>query len=56
MRKIILLFLFIHSCSNSNINKVMVDDIDLYKDLSFKEFKVKIINYAKNSDYPNIKN
>ena len=56
MKKIILIFIFLFSCSNSNINNSMVDDIDFDKEISFEEFKNKIIHYSKNSDYPNINN
>ena len=31
-------------------------DIDFDKEISFEEFKNKIIHYSKNSDYPNINN
>ena len=56
MKKIILIFIFLFSCSNSNINNSMVDDIDFDKEISFEEFNNKIIHYSKNSGYPDINN
>tara|TARA_Y100001970_G_scaffold290496_1_gene424447 strand:- start:3817 stop:3918 length:102 start_codon:yes stop_codon:yes gene_type:complete len=32
----------------------MVEDIDIYENLTFDEFKIKIINYVKESNYPDI--
>ena len=55
MKKFFLIFFLLTSCSNLNseINK-MVEDIDIYENLTFDEFKIKIINYAKQSEYPDI--
>tara|TARA_B000000460_G_C21147732_1_gene235720 strand:- start:297 stop:458 length:162 start_codon:yes stop_codon:yes gene_type:complete len=52
MKRIILICLLLISCAKSNTSQVMTNDFD--KDLSFQEFMTKIINYAKNSDFPNI--
>ena len=60
---IFLLFLFINNCSNQNFgsflkkkNDVMVEkpDLDIDKNISFEDFKNKIINYGKNSSFPSL--
>ena len=55
MKKIILLFFIIVSCSGVKDKKTTNETINIYDNLSFNEFKSKIINYAKNNDYPNLK-
>ena len=62
--KILLIFLvilFINSCSNRNLgsflenkNEDMVEKpkLDIDNDISFEDFKDKIINYGKNSSFP----
>jgi len=55
MKKIIMFFLLLNSCSNMSVEQNnIIKDIDLDKNLSFLEFKNKIIQYANESDYPDI--
>jgi len=55
MKKIILFFLLLNSCSNMSVQRNnTIEDIDLDKNLSFVEFKNKIIKYAQQSNYPDI--
>ena len=58
---IFLVFLFINGCSNQNLgsflmkkNEDMVEipKLDIDNDISFENFKNKIINYGKNSSFP----
>ena len=58
---ILLIFLFINNCSNQNFgsflkkkNDDMVEkpNLDIDKNISFEDFKNKIINYGKNSSFP----
>ena len=60
---IFLIFLFINNCSNQSIssflkkkNDDMVEkpDLDIDKNISFEDFKNKIINYGKNSSFPSL--
>tara|TARA_B110001450_G_scaffold187235_1_gene175307 strand:- start:273 stop:443 length:171 start_codon:yes stop_codon:yes gene_type:complete len=50
-----LLFLFLISCtthnSNYNVNKEV---LDFDKDLTFEQFNILLIKYAKRTPYPNI--
>ena len=52
-----------NNCSNQNIgsflkkkNDDMVEkpNLDIDKNISFEDFKNKIINYGKNSSFPNL--
>jgi len=54
MKKMILLCLFLFSCAKLSNDQVMIKDADFDNVLSFEEFKLKVIDYAKNSDYPNL--
>ena len=45
------LFFFLFSCSNENLNDTT---IKYNENLSFKQFKKFLINYANNNDYPDI--
>ena len=56
MKKIILLFILVSSCTNQTVSKVFDEKIDIYENLSFEQFKLKVLNYAKNSNFPDIKN
>ena len=56
MKMLILLFFLLIGCSNTVEKKTNLDKINIYENLSFEEFKSKITNYAKNSNFPNIKN
>ena len=55
MKKIIMSFFLLVSCSNMSVERNnIIDDIDLNENLSFVEFKNKIIKYAQQSNYPDI--
>tara|TARA_B100001123_G_C14623843_1_gene754911 strand:- start:329 stop:499 length:171 start_codon:yes stop_codon:yes gene_type:complete len=56
MKKFILFFFIVASCSQPVVKKTSVKKINIYENLPFDEFKSRIINYAKNSDFPDIKN
>ena len=60
---ILLIFLFLNNCSNQNFssflkkkNDDMVEkpNLDIDKNISFEDFKNKIINYGKNSSFPSL--
>ena len=60
---ILLIFLFINNCSNQNfgsflkkknLDVVEKPNLEFDKNISFKDFKNKIINYGKNSSFPNL--
>ena len=60
---ILLILLFINNCSNQNFgpfltkkNDDMVEklNLDIDKNISFEDFKNKIINYGKNSSFPSL--
>ena len=60
---IFITFLFLNNCSNQNFGSFLKkknDDIvqkpnlDIDKNISFKDFKNKIINYGKNSSFPSL--
>ena len=60
---ILLIFLFINNCSNQNFGSFLMkknDDmvekpnLDIDKNISFVNFKNKIINYGKNSSFPSL--
>ena len=60
---ILLFFLFLNNCSNQNFgsflkkkNGDMVEkpNLDIDKNISFEDFKNKIINYGKNSSFPSL--
>ena len=60
---IFLTFLFINNCSNLNVgsflkkkNDDMVEkqNLDIDKNISFEDFKNKIISYGKNSSFPSL--
>ena len=60
---IFLFLLFINNCSNQNFgsflkkkNGDMVEkpNLDIDKNISFEDFKNKIINYGKNSSFPSL--
>ena len=57
MNRYILIFLFLISCSsNSDVTQENFQNLDFSNDLTFKEFKEKLEEYAKNQPYPNIDN
>ena len=60
---ILLIFLFINNCSNQklgsflkkkNDDMVKKPNLDIDKNISFEDFKNKIINYGKNSSFPSL--
>ena len=60
---IFLTLLFINNCSNPNIGSflkkknddmVKKPNLDIDKNISFEDFKNKIINYGKNSSFPSL--
>ena len=60
---IFLAILFLNNCSNQNFgsflkkkNDDMVEkpNLDIDKNISFEDFKNKIINYGKNSSFPSL--
>ena len=56
MKNITIFFFLLFSCTNMNVKKNnTIDDIDLDEKLSFVEFKNKIIIYAQQSNFPDIK-
>ena len=55
MRKFFLL-LFVVACTTGSEKKASTEKFNIYDNLSFDEFKSKITNYTKNSDFPNLKN
>ena len=55
MRKVFLL-LFVIACTTGSEKKDATEKFNIYDNLSFDEFKSKITNYIKNSDFPNLKN
>ena len=60
---ILLIFLFLNNCSNQNFGSflkkkngdiVQKPNLDIDKNISFEDFKNKIINYGKNSSFPSL--
>ena len=60
---ILLIFLFLNNCSNQNFSSflkkknddiVQKSNLDIDKNISFEDFKNKIINYGKNSSFPSL--
>ena len=60
---ILLIFLFLNNCSNQNFgsflkkkNDDMIEkpNLDIDKNISFEDFKNKIIIYGKNSSFPSL--
>ena len=60
---ILLIFLFLNNCSNQNFGFflkkkndgiVQKPNLDIDKNISFEDFKNKIINYGKNSSFPSL--
>ena len=60
---ILLIFLFINNCSNQNFGSflkkkndemVQKQNLNIDKNISFADFKNKIVNYGKNSSFPSL--
>ena len=45
-----IVLIFLTSCSTTMIK----NDINFSENLTFEEFKIKLDEYSKNNDYPNI--
>ena len=57
MKRIVLIFCLISGCAyNQTENSNNLSDINFSDNLSFKEFMIRLEDYANNSPYPNIKN
>ena len=56
MRKFFLLFFVVVACTTVPEKETSTKKFNIYDNLSFDEFKSKLTNYAKNNDYPNLKN
>ena len=55
MRKLLLFFFFLTSCSSTNLNNNLDNEVlDFNKNLTFSEFKNLLENYNKISSYPDI--
>ena len=55
MKKTIIMLFFLIGCkSNYNNQTLRTYDNEIFNNLSFEEFKIKLIEYAKKSPYPNI--
>ncbi len=52
--RIIIVFAILASCTPNNSYKESRNNIFDNENISFNEFKINIINYAKKSIYPNI--
>ena len=48
--------IILNSCSKDIKNNEFSHDINFKENISFKEFKIKLDEYVKNSSYPNINN
>tara|TARA_Y100001958_G_scaffold138409_1_gene111605 strand:- start:74 stop:244 length:171 start_codon:yes stop_codon:yes gene_type:complete len=55
MKKLLIIFIIITGCSTYN-DELSINNLDIkFSDnMSFKEFQVKLEEYANNSPYPNI--
>ena len=51
---ILMIFLFLLSCSNMSKNQNIVEEINFDEDLTIDDFKKKIIEYGKKSEFPDI--
>ena len=57
MKKLIFLIICLFSsCSHINENKNFDFDYDFSNNINLKEFEIKLDEYAKNSQYPDINN
>ena len=57
MKKFLLIFLFLLSCSSSQ-NKINSNylNMNFSEDLTLEQFRIKLQEYANNNPYPNINN
>ena len=57
MKKVcFLIIFFISACSSSEIKTDLDNDLNFSKNMNFEQFRLKVINYANQSSYPNIDN
>ena len=57
MKKVLIIFFLLSACSLNNINKEnSLSTLDFSENLTIEEFKLKLEQYANNSNYPNIDN
>ena len=57
MKKVLIIFFLLSACSLNNINKENnLSTLDFSENLTIDEFKLKLEQYANNSNYPNIDN
>ena len=55
MKKIYLfLILFLSACSSLEIKEDLNNPSNFSEDMNFEEFKIKVIEYANQSTFPNI--
>ena len=55
MKKFFLcLVILLSSCVSQNNDNISKNDFDYSNDISFKEFELKLENYAKDNPYPNL--
>tara|TARA_E500000178_G_C16553455_1_gene544061 strand:+ start:410 stop:583 length:174 start_codon:yes stop_codon:yes gene_type:complete len=55
MKKIVLILLIlINSCGVNSANRDVNNNIKFNNEMTFNEFKVKLEEYTKSSDYPDI--
>ena len=53
MKKFLIIILLLTSCADLKSDSLkMIEDIDIYENLTFDEFKQKFILYVEESDYP----
>tara|TARA_Y100000590_G_C14824157_1_gene677563 strand:- start:21 stop:188 length:168 start_codon:yes stop_codon:yes gene_type:complete len=52
--RLMIVFALLASCTPNSSYKETTNNIVDDKNISFNEFKINIINYAKKSKYPNI--
>ena len=57
MKKVLIIFFLLSACSSNNINKEnSLSTLNFSENLTIEEFKLKLEQYANNSNYPNIDN
>ena len=57
MKKLLIIFFLLSSCSLNEINEESnLPNLNFSENLTIEEFKIKLEQYANNSNYPNIDN
>jgi len=54
MKKILLLIIFLSSCTIQDKNNLSSKNLDFSQNMEFENFKSQLEIYAKNSSYPKI--